>query len=896
MTLPLPRLDDRTWQDLRDEAVSLIPRYAPTWTDHNVTDPGITLLELLAYYTEQELFRLDQISDAHRQAILLLLGRERLPHGPRPACTLLAYEPNSGAAPDTTFILKGTYFVPRLAPHGRGTPQPKELGGPNLFDIKNSALYRSPLREDENDERAPDVPEFGFRAAHDLDLTNIRLASVQSFDGTNFRDLSDLIQQRGEAPVWGTNPQATATQQPALYFGFDLGGLRKNSTLGEVEDRALTIWAFPSADLQRVSMTDIMPMEPHPTAFQSPHQDVSGPRADVPTFDPKFTPPAHHGLTVCWEYLSAGHWLPIPPGGSFRDDTRAFTRPGRIVLPLSVFYVHLPATTGMTATAAVAMTRTDEALGLGAVADPLFYVRCRLVAGRPDVAPTLRGLSLDTVLVEQFDRTTTRHRVGDDRPATLGDLLLTHENRADLDDAVTEFRRRGWGNVAPNWPTWPLWNRYGFAGMEREKTPDYTEDRLQAVVLGVGDGRPLQAFALPAPFANTYLKPLPPDEEFTDPPLRVVTDTLRVWVLEPTWGWTPPRRGATPPPEQPWHVAEWTAIPDFALSTRNGEHYRMVPSVSTSRYESPGSVTFGDGEYGRAPAPGAVILASYSWTVAEAANFAVGYTWARTSEIDRTDPQQAVVRHPVLRFRNVLPAQGGTPSETLAAAVNRLAAEFAAPNRLVEWAEQAKSPTLDGLDVAAFTPPLTAVTLLDLEHLARTIPGTHVERARAWAEIDPRYPDQTVEGSVTIIIVPALPTERPMPTPGLLQTVHNYLWARRSVTSRLIIRGPEYTVVRVRATVHTNAERVARVRQEATDTIQAFLHPLRGGPTQRGWPFGRAVYPGELLALLAQVRGVQYVDGLRLATATGAWGEQPIDLPPRALVDLHLDLDVQGDV
>ena len=32
MSLPLPRLDDRTWQDLRDEGVSLIPRFAPTWT------------------------------------------------------------------------------------------------------------------------------------------------------------------------------------------------------------------------------------------------------------------------------------------------------------------------------------------------------------------------------------------------------------------------------------------------------------------------------------------------------------------------------------------------------------------------------------------------------------------------------------------------------------------------------------------------------------------------------------------------------------------------------------------------------------------------------------------------------------------------------------------------
>ena len=36
MTLPAPRLDDRSFQDLVDEAKSRIHRYSPDWTDHNV--------------------------------------------------------------------------------------------------------------------------------------------------------------------------------------------------------------------------------------------------------------------------------------------------------------------------------------------------------------------------------------------------------------------------------------------------------------------------------------------------------------------------------------------------------------------------------------------------------------------------------------------------------------------------------------------------------------------------------------------------------------------------------------------------------------------------------------------------------------------------------------------
>ena len=42
IALPLPNLDDRRWADLVEEGRALIPFYAPEWTDHNASDPGIT--------------------------------------------------------------------------------------------------------------------------------------------------------------------------------------------------------------------------------------------------------------------------------------------------------------------------------------------------------------------------------------------------------------------------------------------------------------------------------------------------------------------------------------------------------------------------------------------------------------------------------------------------------------------------------------------------------------------------------------------------------------------------------------------------------------------------------------------------------------------------------------
>lgn len=75
MPLPLPRLDDRTYADLVADARSFIPSYGPDWTDHNPTDPGITLVELFAWLAEMLLFRADQITPEARLTFArLLLG------------------------------------------------------------------------------------------------------------------------------------------------------------------------------------------------------------------------------------------------------------------------------------------------------------------------------------------------------------------------------------------------------------------------------------------------------------------------------------------------------------------------------------------------------------------------------------------------------------------------------------------------------------------------------------------------------------------------------------------------------------------------------------------------------------------------------------------------------
>ncbi len=74
MPLTIPSLDDRRYQDLLDEALARIPVHNPEWTHFNKSDPGVTLIELFAFFTENLLYRANQIPDRNRRKFLSLLG------------------------------------------------------------------------------------------------------------------------------------------------------------------------------------------------------------------------------------------------------------------------------------------------------------------------------------------------------------------------------------------------------------------------------------------------------------------------------------------------------------------------------------------------------------------------------------------------------------------------------------------------------------------------------------------------------------------------------------------------------------------------------------------------------------------------------------------------------
>jgi predicted phage baseplate assembly protein len=180
--LPAPNLDDRTFQDIVDEAKRRIPSLCPEWTNHNVSDPGVALIEIFAWMSEMILFRLNQVPDRLYLKFLELVGIE--PFAPAVARTNLV------------FWLAAVLDHPVLVPKGTEVASDSVLtGGDEVVFTTVEDLMISP-------------PELV--AARTAEAGNDEL-SVDVWD--------ELRYQGGEVICFPSQPAPVPGD--AVYFGFE---------------------------------------------------------------------------------------------------------------------------------------------------------------------------------------------------------------------------------------------------------------------------------------------------------------------------------------------------------------------------------------------------------------------------------------------------------------------------------------------------------------------------------------------------------------------------------------------------------------------------------------------------------------------------------------------------
>jgi predicted phage baseplate assembly protein len=137
MPLPAPNLDDRRFQDFVDDAKRLIQRRIPAWTDHNVHDPGITLIEAVATIADQLGYRLNQVPEHHYRKFLDLLG--------------ITLRPPAAARADLTFRLSAPRPEPVRVPAGtqvatRRLPGEEQISFTTLTDLEIATVSLTEVR------------------------------------------------------------------------------------------------------------------------------------------------------------------------------------------------------------------------------------------------------------------------------------------------------------------------------------------------------------------------------------------------------------------------------------------------------------------------------------------------------------------------------------------------------------------------------------------------------------------------------------------------------------------------------------------------------------------------------------------------------------------------------
>jgi Baseplate J-like protein len=280
----------------------------------------------------------------------------------------------------------------------------------------------------------------------------------------------------------------------------------------------------------------------------------------------------------------------------------------------------------------------------------------------------------------------------------------------------------------------------------------------------------------------------------------------------------------------------WSRREDFDASSRSDRHFVLDATT--------GTVTFGDGENGLTVPRGALIFAKFRTTHAERGNVLE----QRIRRLSRSAHNQALLETwipegPII-VSNAFAATGGAETETLAHAEGRVLEEVKRITR--------------------------AVTIADIEYLARSTPGTNVARVAVKPNLDARYPCLQAPGTITVIILPQILAPGAQPSLGLRAAVRRYLNRRRILGSRIEVVGPTYSKVTVKARVQsqTGANPV-RVQQDILKALQDFFDPLHGGPEKTGWPFGRDVYRSEVLHTIDSVAGVENLVSLELIANDG---------------------------
>jgi len=284
---------------------------------------------------------------------------------------------------------------------------------------------------------------------------------------------------------------------------------------------------------------------------------------------------------------------------------------------------------------------------------------------------------------------------------------------------------------------------------------------------------------------------------------------------------------------------DWQRVDDVAVEGRDDTVYMLDREA--------GTVTFGNGVYGRTPEIGRrVRVRSMRAGGGRRGNLpasSLGKISARDLNGNPVERKLAITQG--------LATEGGEDAEDLVTAERRIPARIRHRNR--------------------------CVTEVDYRSLVMETPAVNPGRVEVLPRFMPHQRRENVPGVVSVMVLPdkAL-TEAPNPRPDqpFIEKVYTWLDHRRPLATELYVIGCEYVAVGLSVGITvSNGSAYDQVVNDVREALKRYLWSLAPhGPNARGWPLGKNVVDRELEVAVARVDGVSTVGGLNLFRRdNGSW-------------------------
>jgi predicted phage baseplate assembly protein len=252
-----PALDDRSFTDLVDEAISRIPAHTPEWTNPREGDPGRTIIELFAWLTDTLLYRANLIPERQRLAFLRLLGERMRPA--RAARGLVS------VSIDQDGVTSAVQLAPLAA---LGGPVPFETRSElTVLPVSGDVYCKRPLTTREETQLAPLVD--GLRQVYGVRATPY-VTSPVFLGGAPEPAGFDLVSRTLDRCLW------IALLGPKDATPAMLDEVR--ATLGTRSDGAqhlLSVGVLPATEVPPLA-ADVGPRPPVPHVWETTMLDASG--------------------------------------------------------------------------------------------------------------------------------------------------------------------------------------------------------------------------------------------------------------------------------------------------------------------------------------------------------------------------------------------------------------------------------------------------------------------------------------------------------------------------------------------------------------------------------------------------------------------------------------------